>query len=200
MIALGLFFTSDTHFGADGIIEREHRPFKNAEEYKIKQIEIWNIQADENDIIKHLGDWVSFNDKEIDSWKDGFISVKNVKAQVDLILGNNEYRIIDKVYSGNKQKFIEELQNIGFRNILDNEVVQLRNRKVYLVNKPSQYNKDYLTLFGHTHRSTGLYKPFGFNMCTDLNYFRLYTEEDIEWLEEQAEKFWRADLDTNFMG
>ena len=72
------------------------------------------------------------------------------------------------------------------------ERIQLGNEKVYLV-----HSKEYLTLFWHVHHTCGLYKPFGFNVGTDLNHFRLYTENDIKWLEYEADKFWRKDLDTN---
>lgn len=196
---MSIFFTSDTHFGANGIIEREHRPFKNANEYAEEQIGIWNGQTKEGDIIKHLGDWASYNDREQDGWYEAFKLVEKVNATVDLILGNNEYRLIEQVYHGDKKKFIRDLQNLGFRYILDNELIQLGNEKVYLVHRPSEHSKEYLTLFGHVHRSCGLYKPFGFNVGTDLNHFRLYAEDDIKWLEFEADKFWRKDLDTNII-
>lgn len=44
------------YFSVNGIIERERRPFKNANEYAEEQIKIWNGQTKEGDIIKHLGD------------------------------------------------------------------------------------------------------------------------------------------------
>ena len=37
-----------------------------------------------------------------------------------------------------------------------------------------------------THLATGLYKPCGFNMCTDLHHFHLFTEE--------KEKYWDTDI------
>lgn len=71
---------------------------------------------------------------------------------------------------------------MGFMNILNHELILLGDEKVYL-----EHSNEYLTLFGHVHRSCGLYKPFGFNVGTDLNHFRLYTENDIKWLESEAD-------------
>lgn len=59
------------HFGANGIIEKERRPFKNANEYAEEQIAIWNGQTKEGDIIKHLGDWENriAGMRHLSSWK-----------------------------------------------------------------------------------------------------------------------------------
>lgn len=70
--------------------------------------------------------------------------------------------------------------SIRYTEYVFQERIQLGNGKVYLVHRPSEHSKEYLTLFGHVHRSCGL-----------------YTEDDIKWLEYEADKFWRKDLDTN---
>lgn len=84
---------------------------------------------------------------EQDSWYEAFKLVEKVNATVDLILGNNEYRVIEQEYHGDKAKFIRDLQSMGFRNVLDHELIQLGDRKVYLVHRPSEHSKEYLTLF-----------------------------------------------------
>ena len=54
-----------------------------------------------------------------------------------------------------------------------------------------------LTLFGHVHRGTGLYRPFGFNMGTDVNNFRMFSDDDIMFLMKQKRDWWDNDPDIN---
>ena len=52
------FFTSDTHFGDDGVIQQDLRPFKNAKQFAKILIKTWNKQASKNDTIFVIGDFV----------------------------------------------------------------------------------------------------------------------------------------------
>lgn len=54
---MSIFFTSDTHFGHDRIIELAKRPFKCSEEMDEKLIENWNGVVKPSDTIYHLGDF-----------------------------------------------------------------------------------------------------------------------------------------------
>ena len=56
-----------------------------------------------------------------------------------------------------------------------------------------------LNLFGHTHRATGIWKPYGFNVGTDLNHFRPFTEQNIEYLIGMKEEWWDSDADNHCM-
>lgn len=65
------------------------------------------------------------------------------------------------------------------------------------MHKPIEYNKDMKNLFGHVHRSCGLYKPWGINIGCDLNHFRLYSETDIDFLFKMKNKYWDTDKNVN---
>ena len=54
-----------------------------------------------------------------------------------------------------------------------------------------------LNLFGHMHRSCGLYKPFGFNVGCDFSHFRLLDENDIKKFLKMKEMFWEKDSVLN---
>jgi calcineurin-like phosphoesterase family protein len=47
------FFTADTHFNHDNIIEYCNRPFKNAEEMNDTLIINWNSVVGEHDTVYH---------------------------------------------------------------------------------------------------------------------------------------------------
>lgn len=194
-----IFFTSDTHFGDDGIIKREKRPFKNNKQFTKKIIRIWNKQANKDDIIYVIGDFFNYNKTETTSWKKTLFLPKKFKAKIIVICGNNEDRIINQEFDGNFDKFRELLINNGFLDIKKEEYLSLGNQKFYLNHFPENKKDDYVNLFGHNHRSTGLWKPFGLNVDCDLNYFYLYSQEEILVLVKEKEKFWDNNPNNTIM-
>lgn len=191
------YFTSDTHFGTkNDILEREMRPFSSMKEYEDTQIHIWNEQAGENDLIYHLGDFCNYS-RAYKNYPNGLLSISRVNAKVILIIGNNEERIIEEIFEGDFERFREKCIQYGFYDVKRNDCVYIGDKKFFLNHYPKKYDDTCLNLFGHTHRTTGLYKPFGFNVGTDLNHFRLYSEEDILFLLDMKEKWWNEDVDTN---
>lgn len=54
---MNVWFTSDTHFGHDMIIEYCDRPFKNVKEMDQKLIDNWNSVVKDGDTVFHLGDF-----------------------------------------------------------------------------------------------------------------------------------------------
>ena len=71
-------------------------------------------------------------------------------------------------------------------------------REVYLVHRPIDCKPGMLNLYGHVHRQGGIWSPYGFNICTDVNHFRLYSENDIRFLISQKAA-WDNDADTKFL-
>lgn len=82
----GLFFTSDTHFGHENIINFCKRPFSSVEEMDQKLIENWNKVVGPNDYVFHLGD---FCFKGSQYW-DRILNQLN--GHKFLILGNHDFK------------------------------------------------------------------------------------------------------------
>jgi len=78
------WFTSDTHFGHQGILEyeKESRPFNSVEEMNEAIINRWNNCVSYNDIVYHLGD-VAFGKKNL-------AHVGRLKGTKILIMGNHD--------------------------------------------------------------------------------------------------------------
>lgn len=195
-----MWFTSDTHFGADSenILTREMRPFNNVLDYAKFQIAMWNKQATADDVIYVIGDFCNLNKKERD-WYMGLQIVKQINASVVLITGNSEERVIASEFNNNFEAFKKFCIDLGFLNVRKDLMLTIRDKQVYLNHFPSKHKEGYINLFGHTHRATGIWKPYGLNVGTDLNHFRLYSEDDLFSLLQQKEDWWDNDIDNNCM-
>lgn len=204
-----LYFTSDTHFGVDAfaILKREMRLYEDPMEYAAEQLELWNSQVNETDIIYHLGDFCNYNKQEND-WHSGIRLISHVKASVILIIGNNEQKVIKNEFNGNFEEFKKYCKNLGFKEVYENLTLSIQEfkecnikqddaRQLYLIHNPLYHKNNFINLFGHTHRAGGLYRTYGINVGTDLNHFRLYSEKDIMYLLGQKEQYWNSDAALN---
>jgi len=61
---MGIFFTSDSHFGHGNIIKYCKRPFLSVEEMDAEMIRRWNRVVKANDIVYHLGDFTLLGTKK----------------------------------------------------------------------------------------------------------------------------------------
>ena len=173
------------------------RPYKTIKEYCDDQIRIWNEQASKDDVIYHLGDMCNYNGTEKD-FLPGLMLVQEVNAKVILIMGNNEERVMQYCFENNFEKFRDFCIRHGFLDVKQNDTISIDGTKLYLVHRPIDCKPGMLNLYGHVHRQGGIWSPYGFNICTDVNHFRLYSENDIRFLISQKAA-WDNDADTKFL-
>ena len=191
------FFTSDIHFCDDGNLVVDGRPFKNYKKFDKYVIKMWNKDAKKGDIIYVVGDFVDCNNQENKTYLTCLNYIKKIKAQVVLIMGNNEERVVKFFFNNNFESFRKYCINLGFRDVYKTYTIQINNIPFHLVHKPKHYNPNMLNLFGHVHRSGGLYRPFGINVGCDLNHFKLYSENDILRLLKLKHTYWDIDQNLN---
>ena len=193
------YFTADLHFGDNEIIEREWRPFKDIKEFEDVFVENVNKMAGEADELYVLGDWINYNSGHHPDPDEAFAIVRRLNPKVILIMGNGEERVLREVYVNDFEYMRNKLKNHGFYDVLKDADVEIGGIKFHLIHCPMDHKKDCLNLFAHTHRGTGLWKPFGFNVCADLNYFRPFTEANILAMVETKKNYWDKDSDTTCM-
>lgn len=191
------FFTSDTHFNDYDTLIMDDRPFKSSKEFDNFVIKTWNKQAKKSDTIFVIGDFVDCDGKGYEGWTTSINYVKKINADVVLIIGNNEERVIKHWFNNDFEAFKQFCIEAGFKNVHKGLQINICNTNFYLTHKPSNRKKDMLCLFGHLHRSCGLYKPYGFNIGCDLNHFRLYNEHNIQKFLDMKEKFWDKNPSLN---
>lgn len=194
------WYTADTHFGSDShdILIREMRPFEDIADYTREQVRIWNEQASANDLIYVIGDFCNYNDYEKD-FRTGLAVSRQVKARIVLLVGNAEERVIKAHFENDFDRFRAYCLNsddFRFEDVRKNASAVIGGERFFLTHRPADCDRRCLNLFGHVHRGAGIYKPFGFNVGTDLNHFRLYSERDILNLLHQKQTYWDHDPDT----
>ena len=186
------FFTSDSHFSlADNtIIPRDFRPFKSLKQMNRHIINKWNKDAKTTDFIYHLGDFVNYNCFDYKNYKEYFALVNKIKANVILIFGNNENKILEKEFNGDFDSMKKFLLDIGFFDVIKDSLdIEIKGNVYHLTHRPTDANfKSEYNLFGHIHKC-GFVKKFGFNIGVDNHYFKLFSEEDIVDLQSRRKYF-----------
>jgi len=174
-----IFFTSDSHFNDEKIIKRENRPFKDAKESDNYIIKLWNKQAKKGDTIYHLGDFISYGETYRKLYLKGILNIKKIKADVALVIGNNEERLIKGEFNNNFEDFKNHCLKLGFKDVKKEEFLDIEGNKFYLNHYPKSHKEGYINLYGHLHKLGGLFKPFGMNVSCDVNYLKLHSLIEI---------------------
>lgn len=191
-----IFFTSDIHFSDNETMNHENRPFKNAKQYDKFIIKTWNKTMKKGDTLYVVGDLFDCNNHSEVVWKNSVGYFKKIKANIVLIIGNNEERIIRRFFDNKFEKFKEFCLSIGIKDVKKNLKLNFGDHNFYLTHKPCDYKEGFVNLVGHLHRSRGMWYSFGLNVACDLNYFRPYSENDI--LFQLKEKNKHFSIDKNF--
>lgn len=159
----GVFFTSDTHFGHNGIINCTHRPFKNADEMDETLIALWNQTVGPNDIVFHLGDFC-WNGSQ--KWVEILKRLNGVKY---LIVGNHDLKRL----KGNVLQYFEDVK---FQTVL-----QLDDWNVWLNHYPFlcyggawNKNRKVAQAFGHVH-----YEPLSQGLDVDRLQYLFPAQYDV---------------------
>ena len=111
------YFSSDIHFDDLDTLINDNRPFKNTKQFDKYVIKTWNRQVNKDDTIYVVGDFMDCNEKGHDSWKKSIKYVKKIKANVILIMGNNEDRIVKYYFKDDFESFRIVCLEEGFKEV-----------------------------------------------------------------------------------
>lgn len=187
-----IFFTSDTHFNHDNIINFCARPYGSVEEMNEDLIRRWNEKVGKNDIVFHLGDF---------AWGGAtkWIPIlERLNGHIILCLGNHD------------EANIKPTAEVYFKDIRYQYKIMVGNIQVYLNHHPfltwgGVYRKNVWQFFGHVHSvskdnptyNTGtdasripLLFPNQYDVGCDLNnYTPLSFNEVREIITKQIEEY-----------
>ncbi|GAA0092978.1 metallophosphoesterase [Paraclostridium bifermentans] len=173
-----IWFTSDTHFGAERTLELSKRPFCSVEEMDEIIINNWNSVVKENDTVYHLGD---FGDYSI---------VSRLNGRINLIFGN---------YERNDNIDIQQLKKYGFNEVYKDSQIRRLN-DLLLVNmshEPSKAiksnNEDMFNLFGHIHKLQ-MVRRYGLNVGMDCHNFYPIDVDEVMFYKTAIDKFYDEEV------
>lgn len=193
------YFTSDTHFSDIKTLKNEGRPFKDVRQCDNFIIKTWNRRAKKSDTIFCVGDLLDCDGASSKTWEENAPKcIKRIKAKIVLIMGNNEERIVKYFFNNNFNEFKKWAQSIGIENVYRNKVLTYKENEYFLTHRPKDHKEGYINIFGHVHRYSGLTKSYGVNVSADINFFRLFSFEDINNIMEKSKTYdYANDPDIN---
>ena len=192
------YFTADIHFCDEKSMKSDNRPFKSIKSYDKFIVKDWNKTAKRGDNIYIIGDLFDCDDQNSTLYLDAVKLIKKIKANIILVIGNNEQRIIKYFFNNNFSAFVEFCKESGIKEVHKSLDIEVGGKKCFLVHQIKDGNKRKINLFGHTHLCSGLYHPYGLCLSCDLNHFRLYTEEIILGYLDRKVKYWEPDDNCNY--
>jgi calcineurin-like phosphoesterase family protein len=175
------FFTSDTHFGDQRILELSRRPFQNTREMNTKMISNWNSIVDSDDIVYHLGD---FGDLDV---------IHQLNGKIILLPGNYDS-------DADVQRLSSHCSIIQ-----PNTKIEILETQFILIHEPTEAKvTNSFFLFGHIHKLQ-MVKENGLNVGVDCHNFKPLAVRDIFFyrnaiLNEYDENVFIRKLGKNSLG
>ena len=133
------------------------------------------------------------------AWQKGLKYIKKINADIILIMGNNEDRIVKYFFNNDFEAFVKVCKDAGIKEVHKSLNIEFAGKKFHLTHQIKDADKKRINLFGHTHLCSGLYHPYGLCVSTDLNHFRLFTEEIILGYLQRKVDYWEPDDNCNFI-
>lgn len=133
------FLIADLHFGDQGIIRYEKRPFSTVEEMDRTLIANWNETVSEEDTVFVLGDFSRYGELDGNEEEDRSILAK-LKGRKILILGNHD-----------RHRSCAKWRELGFDECVEWPIVY---KEFFLLSHEPLYlnsNMPYANFFGHVH-------------------------------------------------
>lgn len=132
-----LFFTADTHFGEQKVLEMNSRPFHDVKEMDEELIRRWNETVPEDAVVFHLGDFGKC------SYLRGHELIKTLHGRKYLVLGNHDRNTICR---GHASMF----EGVSQQMLLDVDGQEILLNHCPLLCYPD-LSRSAWQLFGHVH-------------------------------------------------
>lgn len=183
-----VYFTSDTHFSSDRVLELSRRPFSSVEEMDNFMITEWNKLVKPDDIVFHLGDFGNYEIRE------------KLNGKIYLILGNYEDKDIE-----NGKITLEDLTNKYKFDYVRSSVYLKTDEaynSTYLVHDPGRRREVLLkshrysttfTLFGHIH-GLQMVKQHALNVGVDCHYFKPIEYKDVMFYKNAIDNIYDSSV------
>lgn len=165
-----VFLIADLHFGDEGIIRYENRPFASAAVMDRQLVCNWNETVSREDMVFVLGDFSCYGeerDREL---------LAELSGRKILIMGNHD-----------RHRCAGEWRRLGFAECVEWPVVY---RDFYILSHEPVYlnaNMPYANLYGHVHNNPSYRDVSGQSFCVSAERIN-YTPLEFEVICERMKK------------
>lgn len=158
-----IFFTSDTHFGHENIINYCNRPFTDVQQMDSYLINAWNSVVHKEDIVYILGDFSFRTNVESSS------ICKKLNGTKYLVKGNHD------------ESSNYAYRKMGFEDVYDHPIVL--DTFLVLSHQPLPFiiGGPMVNIYGHVHNSEmhSTFTRCSACVCTERHFYRPIALEDI---------------------
>jgi calcineurin-like phosphoesterase family protein len=123
------FFTSDTHFGHERIIDLCERPFGSVEEMNECLIENWNSVVSDGDLVVHCGDFI------MGKFAENINLIDKLNGTIALVPGNHD-RMSSAYKTKDRERFTLMYEDRGVMILNEVNEVSIRGRNVTISHYP----------------------------------------------------------------
>lgn len=181
-----IYYVSDYHFYHQLALKRSRHIFNSVEEMNEDMIKRHNAKVSDEDEVYILGDIIVCEEENLEVYLKN--TVGRLKGNLHLIVGNHDYKFLDKEVFRRYFKSIDEAKLIKD----NNKYVQLCHYPILLWYRK---NKGAYHVFGHMHNENNS-KEFrilqeetnALNACVEVNNFEPCTLNELKENNELFKK------------
>lgn len=172
-----LWFTADLHLGAPYTFDRR-RPFDSQETCDKTILKNLKSCVSKEDRLIVVGDLFNCTHSDTESWESTGARVRRTGLHIQLIMGNNEDRILREKFDGNMAEFKKYCAQFNIDVIGYSCVIKLNKLPLYVTHDPDACNSSHLNIYGHVHEA-GQISALGFNVGQDVNGYFPVSEREL---------------------
>lgn len=164
------YFMADLHLGGIDQMLTYLRPFDKVQDMNDTILSNIHNTVDKGEKLRIVGDLFNYTKDDHTSWKETMKLVK-FPFETELVMGNNERKLLQEEFSGDMERFTDAMLNAGFSKVIPNpDFVTLHGVEFCTAHRPQDCSKTCLNIYGHVHFA-GRYSELGINVAADANQF-----------------------------
>lgn len=187
-----IYLTADWHVGSNERVKDTFSPFNSSKGMMNQLLFNTNMTVTESDTLVIVGDFCNYSNGEFDCWMECFDVIKKINCNVELLLGNNELRLVSET-TISVSEFIDMCIKSGIKSVDVYKRIKTESGEVlHVAHMPQSRDEDGINVFGHCH-CTGPITGLGYNVSCFCNHFRPVSVDQILKAKQYVKEYFMLD-------